>query len=80
MIFGFLGIHAGGVVGIGAAAVIRPFGIGLLHQYPVLTSSLLAYAVSMLLCVTLSWRSGQNFDFATIESKTGSFDRVKTDA
>lgn len=80
MIFGFLGIRAGLIAGIGAALVILPFGMGFLHQYPVLTASLLAYAVSMLLCVGLSWRSRQNFDFATIRQKTGSFDPIQPHA
>ncbi|WP_313135894.1 sodium:solute symporter family protein [Paracoccus jeotgali] len=74
MIFGFLGVRAGVGAGVVAAAVVMPFGIGFLHQYPVLTASLLAYAISMILCVALSWRSEERFDFRRISRKTGSFD------
>ncbi|MFG6638029.1 hypothetical protein ACGYJ8_19140 [Sulfitobacter sp. 1A12126] len=74
MIFGFLGRTAGVIAGAIAALVVLPFGIGFLHQYPVLTASLLAYAVSMILCVALSWAGRERFDFARISAETGNFD------
>jgi len=74
MIFGFLGRTAGIAAGLIASIVVLPFGIGFLHQYPVLTASLLAYAVSMILCVALSWFGRERFDFDRISAKTGNFD------
>ncbi|MEO9968894.1 sodium:proline symporter [Roseibium sp.] len=74
MIFGFLGRNAGVVAGGIAALAVVPFGVGFLHQYPVLTASLLAYAVSMILCVALSWAGRERFDFVRISAETGNFD------
>lgn len=74
MIFGFLGRTAGVVAGGIAALAVLPFGVGFLHQYPVLTASLLAYAVSMILCVALSWAGRERFDFARISAETGNFE------
>lgn len=74
MAFGFFGQKVGLVVGAVAALVALPFGIGFLHQYVVLSSSLLAYGVSMLLCTALSFRSQEEFDFSLIAKRTGRFD------
>ncbi|MEP3686247.1 MAG: sodium:proline symporter [Sulfitobacter dubius] len=76
MIFGFLGRTGGIAAGLIAALAVLPFGIGFLHQYPVLTASLLAYAVSMILCVALSWTGRERFDFARIGAETGNFDNT----
>lgn len=74
MAFGFFGPRVGRIVGILAAIAVLPFGMGFLHEYTVLTASLLAYAVSMLLCVAISWRSSEDFDFTRIAQATGRFD------
>lgn len=74
MVFGFLGRRAGIAAGGVASLAVLPFGLGFLHLYPVLTASLIAYAVSMLLCVALSWRSREPFDFARIRQEAGRFD------
>ena len=76
MAFGFFGRRTGILVGIVALLASLPFGIGFLSQYPVLTASLLAYAVSTILCVALSWNSDEDFDFSTIAEKTRHFDDV----
>ena len=76
MIFGFLGRTAGIAAGLIAALAVLPFGIGFLHQYPVLTASLLAYAVSMILCVALSWTGRERFDFDRISAETSNFDNA----
>ncbi|MDN3713466.1 hypothetical protein QWZ10_20075 [Paracoccus cavernae] len=76
MAFGFFGRRTGILVGIAAVLASLPFGIGFLSQYPVLTASLLAYAVSTILCVALSWNSDEDFDFSTIAEKTRHFDDV----
>jgi len=77
MAFGFLGATAGRIVGVLVALAALPYGLGFLHLYPILTASLLAYSVSMLVCVGLSWRSGEDFDFSRIRKETGNFDEVK---
>ena len=53
---------------------VLPFGFGFLHTYPILTASLLAYAVSAILCVGLSFNNTRLFDFSTIKKDAGSFD------
>ena len=74
MAFGFVGGRIARIVGLVAIVAVAPFGIGSLHAYPVLTASLLAYAISTIVCTALSWRSDMDFDFSTIAKKTGNFD------
>ncbi|MEJ5020881.1 sodium:proline symporter [Ochrobactrum vermis] len=74
MAFGFFGIRVALVIGAIASLIATPFAVGSISQYTVLTASLLAYAVSTLLCVGISWGNKSRFDFATIAMKTGQFD------
>jgi Na+/proline symporter len=74
MAFGFFGIRSGVIAGTLALVAVLPFAIGFLHTYPVLTASLLAYAVSAILCVALSVTSSSRFDFTTIRKLTCKFD------
>lgn len=74
MAFGFFGLQIGRMVGVVAALAVMPFGIGFLHTYPILTASLLAYAVSAILCVGLSFNNTRQFDFSVISKKANSFD------
>lgn len=74
MAFGFVGGRIARIVALVAIVAVAPFGIGALHAYPVLTASLLAYAISTIVCTALSWRSDMDFDFSTIAQKTGNFD------
>lgn len=76
MVFGFLGLRPGLIAGGLVVLVTLPFGMGFLHLYPVLSASLLAYAISTLLCVGLSLASEERFDFRDIAQRTGRFDRV----
>lgn len=74
MAFGFFGIRVARIVG-GLAAVAMAFvGFGFLRDYATLTGSLVAYAVSFLVCFLLSFRSDQEFDFDRIKEVTGDFD------
>ncbi|WP_396180213.1 sodium:solute symporter family protein [Citricoccus sp.] len=79
MSFGFFGlkpaIWVGGIVTI-AAAPFTFAGIFTdgLRDYTVLSASLVAYAVSFLVCYLMSVRSKQNFDFDVIKDITGDFD------
>ncbi len=75
MSFGFFGLRVALVVGTLATLVSAPFAIGFLHQYPVLSGSLVAYAVSTLVCVALTMMNRtRRFDFDLIKERTGSFD------
>ncbi|WP_347756322.1 sodium:solute symporter family protein [Agrococcus sp. ProA11] len=74
MAFGFFGLRVGVGVGVLAVVAAAPFTLFFLRDYTVLSASLLAYAVSFLVCSLLSFRSSQRFDFATIADVTGDFD------
>ncbi|EPR76658.1 putative sodium-solute symporter [Leifsonia rubra CMS 76R] len=74
MAFGFFGKKVGVIVGIVAAVASAPFAIGFLHDYAVLSGSLVAYSVSTIICYFMSFRSSQNFDFDVIKDRTGDFD------
>lgn len=74
MAFGFFGGKVGRAVGVVVTLAVLPFGIGVLHTYPILTASLLAYAISAILCVGLSFRNNVLFDFSHIAHKAGNFD------
>lgn len=74
MAFGFFGLRVAAIVGVVATLAAAPFTIGFLHDYPVLSASLVAYAVSTIVCAALSFRSKQNFDFDLIKERTGDFD------
>ncbi|QEE60224.1 sodium:proline symporter [Salinibacterium sp. dk2585] len=74
MAFGFFGKRTGMIVGIVAAVASAPFVIGFLHDYTVLSGSLVAYSVSTIICYLMSFRSSQDFDFDLIKQRTGDFD------
>lgn len=80
MAFGFFGLRAAVVVGALASAVMVFFGYGFLRDYATLSGSLVAYAVSFLVCWGMSVRSGQDFDFDRIARVTGDFDPATDDA
>ncbi|SFS14211.1 Na+/proline symporter [Agrococcus baldri] len=74
MAFGFFGLRTGAAVGVLATLAAAPFTLFFLRDYTVLSASLIAYAVSFLVCSLLSFRSKQRFDFSTIKDLTGDFD------
>jgi len=74
MTFGFFGLKPARIVGVVAALGVAPFAIGFLHGYAVLSSSLIAYAVSTIVCFLLSFRNRVAFDFDLIAARTGNFD------
>ena len=74
MAFGFFGLRAAIVIGGTATIAVLPFGFGALRDYETLSGSLVAYAVSFLVCWALSVRSSQDFDFSVIRKVTGDFD------
>lgn len=80
MAFGFFGLRAAVVVGALATAATAFVGFGFLRDYATLSGSLVAYAVSFLVCWGMSVRSGQDFDFDRIARVTGDFDPATDDA
>ena len=74
MAFGFFGAKVGKIVGALSVLAAAPWALGQLHEYATLSASLVAYSVSTLVCVALSWRSRSTFDFATIAQRVGDFD------
>ena len=76
MAFGFFGLKAGQITGLIATVVSLPLVFGFLHEYTVLSASLVAYAVSTLVCVAMSVRNQKGFDFDLIRERVGDFDRA----
>ncbi len=74
MAFGFFGKRVALIVAGVAIVASAPFAIGFLHDYAVLSGSLVAYSVSTIVCTALSFRSKMNFDFDLIKQRTGDFD------
>ena len=79
MTFGFFGARVARIVGVIAALAVAPFAIGFLHDYAVLSGSLIAYAVSTVVCTAMSLSNRGGFDFSRIARMTGDFD-VEEDA
>ncbi|MGP6171815.1 sodium:solute symporter family protein [Microbacterium sp. A196] len=80
MAFGFFGLRVAVIVGSIATVVSAPFGIGFLHTYPVLSGSLIAYAVSTIVCVAITMmNTTKRFDFDLIKKRTGDFDTAETE-
>ena len=80
MAFGFFGLRAARVVGVVAAVAVAPFALGSVHDYAVLSASLVAYAVSTVVCWAMSVNSDENFDFEVIAQRVGDFDVVEDNA
>ncbi|MFX1757840.1 sodium:solute symporter family protein [Rhodococcus sp. As11] len=74
MAFGFFGLRAARVVGVVAAVAVAPFALGAVHDYAVLSASLVAYAVSTVVCWAMSVNSDEDFDFEVIAQRVGDFD------
>jgi Na+/proline symporter len=75
MAFGFLGRTVGLAVGVIAAVVLVPSFAGFLRDYTVLLSSLTAYGVSAVVCVLVSLRSQERFDFALLAERVTHFNK-----
>ncbi|GAB3597689.1 Sodium/pantothenate symporter [Corynebacterium faecale] len=71
--FGFLGRWAGGIAGTLMFVAMVPLFLGFLHDYPTLLSALVAYGISAVLCVGISLRSNERFDFDLIDERVMSF-------
>lgn len=80
MAFGFFGLRAGKIIGVAAAIITMPFALGALHEYTVLSASLVAYAVSTLIVLGMCMPRSATFDFNTIQERVGNFDTSKKTA
>lgn len=73
MTFAFFNRH----IAIGMALLVAvgslPFSIGFLRDYAVLLSSLTAYGVSAAVCIAMSWRNQERFDFDLLAERVTSF-------
>ncbi|AWH92543.1 sodium:solute symporter family protein [Dietzia lutea] len=78
MVFGFFGLRPALVVGAIAALGSAPFILGFLRDYDTLTASLVAYAVSTIVCAAMSFRSSMDFDFAEIAARTADYDTAES--
>lgn len=78
MAFGFFGLRPALIIGGIAIAGFAPFTMGFLHDYATLSGSLVAYAVSTILCYLMSFRNKESFDFSLIKKRTGDFDDTPT--
>ncbi len=79
MSFGFFGLKPAKIIAVVGALVSTPFVIGFLHDYQVLTGSLVAYAVSTVVCWAMSVGNRESFDFALIRKRTGDYDEREDD-
>lgn len=73
MAFAFVRARIAIGIGVIAALVLMPFFIGQLRDYLVLAGSLTAYGVSTVVCVALSLRDKENFDFDLLAQRVTSF-------
>ena len=78
--FGFFGMKPALIIATVAMVAVLPFSFDYLRDYPVLTGSLVAYAVSFLVCYFMSFRSKENFDYSVIKKITGDFDPEEEDS
>ena len=74
MTFGFFGLRPALVIGTVGAIASAPFAFDFLRDYNTLTASLIAYAVSTLVCSAMSFRSSMDFDFDEIAKRTEDYD------
>ncbi|MGE8604998.1 MAG: sodium:proline symporter, partial [Bordetella trematum] len=73
MTFAFFRRELAIAVGVIATLVFVPYFLGTLREYIVLLGSLTAYGVSTVVCVALSLRSKERFDFDLLADRVTSF-------
>jgi len=56
-----------------AIVVTVPYAIGFLRDYPVLLSSLTSYGISAAVCIAMSWKNKERFDFSLLSQRVTSF-------
>lgn len=71
--FGTLGRRPGLIAAAIMFVAMLPLFLGFLRDYPALLSALVAYGISTALCVGISLRSNERFDFDLIDERVLSF-------
>lgn len=79
MTFGFFNRQLAIFMAVATMLVLAPFAIGELRNYTVLLASLTAYGISSVVCVLMSWRSQENFDFDLLAVRVTSFHQEESD-
>ncbi|MDG3014016.1 sodium:proline symporter [Corynebacteriales bacterium D3-21] len=69
LVFGLFGRIAGFIAGAVMFVAMMPLFIGFLRDYEVLLGSLVSYGVSSIVCVAISMRNKELFDFALIDQR-----------
>ena len=73
MAFAFFRSKIAIAIGVIATAIMLPNFVGFLREYIVLTGSLTAYGVSAVVCVAISLRNQERFDFSVLAERVQSF-------
>lgn len=73
MTFAFFNRKVAITLGVATTLVLLPLTHDFLRDYMVLLSSLTAYGVSAMVCVAMSWRSKERFDFDLLAERVTSF-------
>src|SRR5690606_30463308 len=74
MAFAFFGRVVGIAMGTLACAALVFLGVGFLRDYTVLLGSLTSYGVSAIVCVAMSLRNTERFDFSLLAKRVVHFD------
>ncbi|QGU08409.1 Sodium/pantothenate symporter [Corynebacterium occultum] len=78
MVFGIFGRRPGLIAAAIMFVAMVPLFLGFLRDYPALLSALVAYGISTALCVGISFRSNESFDFDLIDERVMSFQGGET--
>ncbi|HUG59557.1 MAG TPA: sodium:solute symporter family protein [Candidimonas sp.] len=73
MVFAFFNRKVAIALGVATMLVLIPLTHDFLRNYMVLLSSLTSYGVSALVCVAMSWRSKERFNFDLLAERVTSF-------
>lgn len=73
MTFAFFSRTVAIFMGVLTVLVMAPFAVGFLRDYAVLLASLTAYGVSGIVCVLMSFRNKERFDFDLLAKRVTSF-------
>lgn len=73
MTFAFFSRNVALFVAFLAIVITVPNAIGFLRDYPVLLSSLTSYGISAAVCIAMSWKNKERFDFSLLAERVKSF-------
>lgn len=73
MVFAFFNRYIAIAAGIATVFIMSPWALGALREYTVLLASLTAYGASAVVCVAISLRSQERFDFDVLAKRVTAF-------